>query len=69
VLLVFGAPCQLLSPAGLEHGRTIPLPDMSTAHQSSSIPEEFTVKEGGPRGITFSFDFEMRGGSGGAEHY
>src|SRR3984885_1188022 len=25
VLLVFGAPCQLLSPAGQEHGRTIPL--------------------------------------------
>jgi hypothetical protein len=46
-----------------------PEPDMSTADQSSSIPEEFAVKEGGPRGITFSFDFEMRGGSGGAEHY
>jgi hypothetical protein len=27
VLLVFGAPCQLPSLAGQEHGRTIPLPD------------------------------------------
>jgi hypothetical protein len=29
VLLVFGAPCQLPLLAGPEHGRTIPLPDMS----------------------------------------
>jgi hypothetical protein len=29
VLLVFGAPCQLQSLAGQEHGRTIPLPDMN----------------------------------------
>jgi hypothetical protein len=29
VLLVFGAPCQLRLLAGPEHGRTIPLPDMS----------------------------------------
>ena len=28
VLLVFGAPCQLLSLAGQEHGRTIPLADI-----------------------------------------
>jgi hypothetical protein len=28
VLLVFGAPCQLRSLAGQEHGRTIPLADM-----------------------------------------
>jgi hypothetical protein len=28
VLLVFGAPCQLKTLAGQEHGRTIPLPDM-----------------------------------------
>jgi hypothetical protein len=27
VLLVFGAPCQLRSLAGQEHGRTIPLAD------------------------------------------
>ena len=27
VLLVFGAPCQILSLAGQEHGRTIPLTD------------------------------------------
>jgi hypothetical protein len=27
VLLVFGAPCQLQSLAGQEHGRTIPLTD------------------------------------------
>jgi hypothetical protein len=29
VLLVFGVPCQLRLLAGLEHGRTIPLADMS----------------------------------------
>jgi len=28
VLLVFGAPCQLQSLAGQEHGRTIPLADL-----------------------------------------
>jgi hypothetical protein len=28
VLLDFGAPRQLPSPAGPEHGRTIPLPDI-----------------------------------------
>jgi hypothetical protein len=28
VLLVFGAPCQLRSLTGQEHGRTIPLADM-----------------------------------------
>src|SRR6266496_6850912 len=28
LLLVFGAPCQLLSLVGPEHSRTIPLPDM-----------------------------------------
>jgi len=28
VLLVFGAPCQLRSLAGQEHGRTIPLADL-----------------------------------------
>ena len=29
VLLVFGAPCQLGSLAGQEHGRTIPLADLA----------------------------------------
>jgi len=29
VLLVFGAPCQLPSLAGQEHGRTIPLTDIT----------------------------------------
>jgi len=31
VLLGFGAPCQLRLPAGQEHGRTIPLSDISRA--------------------------------------
>jgi hypothetical protein len=31
VLLVFAAPSQLLSRAGLEHGRTIPLGDLKLA--------------------------------------
>jgi hypothetical protein len=30
VLLVFGAPCQLKTLAGQEHGRTIPLADIRT---------------------------------------
>ena len=34
VLLVFGAPCQLLSLAGQEHGRTIPLADARTKRGS-----------------------------------
>jgi hypothetical protein len=29
VLLVFGAPCQLQSLAGQEHGRTIPLAEVT----------------------------------------
>jgi len=32
VLLVFGAPCQLRLLAGQEHGRTIPLADITAAH-------------------------------------
>jgi hypothetical protein len=31
VLLVFGAPCQLPSLTGREHGRTIPLADITSA--------------------------------------
>jgi hypothetical protein len=38
-------------------------------YQSSSVPEQLTVKEGDPRGITFSFDFDVRDCSDGAEHY
>jgi hypothetical protein len=33
VLLVFGAPCQLQSLPGQEHGRTIPLTDIGTTGQ------------------------------------
>jgi hypothetical protein len=36
VLLVFGAPSQLLSLAGLEHGRTIPLGDIGPAKSRQS---------------------------------
>src|SRR6476619_6779687 len=35
VLLVFGAPCQLRSLTGQEHGRTIPLPDFGTETQAT----------------------------------
>src|SRR5262245_51341205 len=35
VLLVFGAPCQLRLLAGPEHGRTIPLADMTSAAEGS----------------------------------
>jgi hypothetical protein len=39
VLLVFGAPCQLLLLSGQEHGRTIPLADMDPVEvpQCSSL--------------------------------
>src|SRR5882724_12903406 len=36
VLLVFGAPCQLQSLAGQEHGRTIPLADLTRRRSPSS---------------------------------
>jgi hypothetical protein len=48
VLLVFGAPCQLRLLAGQEHGRTIPLGDIShwhirsvpcSRHRSAAIPK------------------------------
>ena len=35
VLLVFGAPCQLRSLAGQEHGRTIPLAEIALASPRS----------------------------------
>jgi hypothetical protein len=35
VLLVFGAPCQLRSLTGQEHGRTIPLADIGYASELS----------------------------------
>ena len=37
VLLVFGAPFQLRLLAGLEHGRTIPLTDMTLAALSRGL--------------------------------
>ena len=37
MLLVFGAPCQLRSLAGQEHGRTIPLADMALAWATSQL--------------------------------
>src|SRR6476659_8397368 len=37
VLLVFGAPCQLRSLTGQEHGRTIPLPEANSARASSAV--------------------------------
>jgi hypothetical protein len=46
VLLVFGAPCQLRSLAGLEHGRSIPSAD--TARNLGFIrpqrPDDFLVR-------------------------
>ena len=37
VLLVFGAPCQLQSLAGQEHGRTIPLADIGQHFRSVNL--------------------------------
>jgi hypothetical protein len=45
VLLVLSAPCQLLVLAGQEHGRTIPLADMSGLNERSA-----------GRKIAFKFD-------------
>jgi hypothetical protein len=39
VLLVFGAPCQLQSLAGQEHGRTIPLTDLKTSCVGFNLAE------------------------------
>ena len=46
-----------------------PEPEMSTRSPEQQCSEEFTVKEGDPRGIAFSFDFDVRDCSDGAEHY
>jgi hypothetical protein len=43
VLLVFGAPCQLRSLAGQEHGRTIPLPDIVLSGPWRYLPSSGTV--------------------------
>jgi hypothetical protein len=43
VLLVFGAPCQLPSLAGQEHGRTIPLADF---HSAIGAPGSFAPQIG-----------------------
>jgi hypothetical protein len=37
VLLVYGAPCQLPSLAGHEHGQTIPLPEVKCAAQQTKM--------------------------------
>ena len=39
VLLDFGAPGQLRLLAGLEHGRTIPLPDLAPNSEQFSPPQ------------------------------
>ena len=43
MLLVFAAPCQLLSLAGLEHGRTIPLAVLSHSASIAVLKEEAEV--------------------------
>jgi hypothetical protein len=45
VLLVFGAPCQLPSLAGQEHGRTIPLADIGSGGGVSRNPGGTNAKE------------------------
>jgi hypothetical protein len=40
VLLVFGAPSQLHSLAGQEHGRTIPLPDVTVLLSKNEVRAE-----------------------------
>ena len=39
MLLVFGAPCQLPSLAGQEHGRTIPLTDMAEPNGYAQVSQ------------------------------
>jgi hypothetical protein len=46
VLLVFGDPCQLLSRAGQEHGRTIPLADVSRGAVAGSFPKSSCLRSG-----------------------
>jgi hypothetical protein len=40
MLLVFGAPCQLPSLAGQEHGRTITLPDIRNLAIKQKAPDD-----------------------------
>ena len=44
VLLVFGAPCQLRSLAGREHGRTIPLGDIAALIDTIRSRRKLTSK-------------------------
>jgi hypothetical protein len=43
VLLVFGAPCQLQSLAGQEHGRTIPLAEVAPFDERSVVSQNTAV--------------------------
>src|ERR1700747_1359562 len=47
VLLVFGAPSQLPSLAGPEHGRTIPLPDIDPRPDKSRLNKNHAASAGG----------------------
>ena len=53
VLRVFGAPCQLGSLAGQEHGRTIPLADLHLTHtgiRSANLRNDDRLIESGIAG-------------------
>jgi hypothetical protein len=45
-----------------------PEPDMSTVHRAG-VFRGVHREQGDPRGITFSFDFDVRESSDGPEHY
>jgi hypothetical protein len=45
VLLVFGAPGQLKTLAGLEHGRTIPLADYGKPYLLVKLPSSWPSKQ------------------------
>jgi hypothetical protein len=50
VLLVFGAPCQLQSLAGQEHGRTIPLAEVAALRICDAAAAVIEVRHGFPDG-------------------
>ncbi len=60
MLLDFGAPGKVRLPAGQEHGRTIPLPDI----RGEPCFVEFTSMKDMVTGMTFSFHFDARRPSG-----
>ncbi len=60
MLLVLGAPCQLVMLAGPEHGRTIPLADLSSAARIAPVLTDQTRSRAHPLSRIVQIGGEMR---------